>query len=77
MVIRGIAVAIMVLSSAITNVESVRPNVSRWRGRPVAYFDSSSSPGSPSAEEAVAVEPDRGTPSVVSFGSFLIACDVF
>src|SRR6202012_1319100 len=72
-VMRGIAVAMMVLSSAITKVERVRPGVSRGRGRRVAYLDSSSWPGSPAEEaDVVRVRPS----SCVSVGCFSSAADV-
>ena len=58
-VMRGTAVAILVLSSAITKVESVRPNVSKYRGESFVSLGSSSLPGSASAEDAVAADVVR------------------
>ena len=52
-VLRGIAVAIMVLSRATTNVDRARPNVRTYRGRPDLYCDGLSGQ---SAEDVVAVE---------------------
>lgn len=59
----------IVLSRATTKVDSASPKVSRCSGKPVLYFDSSSTPASP-AEEAVAVEVVRCIPSgLVLFSS--------
>ena len=66
-VMRGMAVAMMVLSSAMTKVDRQRPKVRMANGKALGYLDSSSSPGAPA--ELVVVAADGARPSSWAFSS--------